>query len=68
MVDLIGIAPTSSSIQRNRSQRFEVKLTPNWKEGYLQVVEKMVDLDEIADDLLDENERGCGVLTANDTN
>jgi hypothetical protein len=67
-VDLIGIAPTTSSIQRKRSQRFEVKLTPNWEEGYLQVVEKMVDLNEIADDLFHENERGCGVLTAKDTN
>jgi hypothetical protein len=68
MVDLIGIAPTTSSIQRKRSQRFEVRFDTKLERGYLQVVEKMVDLNEIADDLFHENERGCGVLTAKDTN
>ena len=40
MVDLIGIAPTTSSMQRKRSRQ----MTPNWKVGHLQVAEKMVDL------------------------
>ena len=42
VVNVIGLAPATSSIQRTRSQRFEAQITPSWKSGYLQVVEKMV--------------------------
>jgi hypothetical protein len=51
MMDLIGIAPTTASMRRKRSRQ----MTRNWKAGYLQVVEEMVDLVGITDDLFHGN-------------